>query len=116
MKIKLNKCDHMADWYTIVRAEHDGREWWEAVGENAYSYSMSERLSPEACIEGNREEMREIANAINCGGAVSFKRCAVRINDGVAYFWSPKNSERDAAVPLDDAIEFADQVLRELSP
>jgi hypothetical protein len=71
MKIKLNKSEHMDDWYTIVRAEHDGREWPEQVGPNCFSWMMSERLVPNACIEGDSYEMLAIAKdgaiVIVCG-------------------------------------------------
>ncbi|MEY5098407.1 MAG: hypothetical protein RJA36_1126 [Pseudomonadota bacterium] len=114
MKIILKKSDHLDDWYTIVRAEHDGREWLERIGPSASRFMCSERLSPEACIEGTAEEMIELAEAIKARGAASFKRCAVRVDGENAYFCSPKNSERDAVVPLANADEFAAQVFAEL--
>lgn len=29
MRIKLETSEWIDDWYLIVRAEHDGRFWWE---------------------------------------------------------------------------------------
>ena len=116
MKIKLNHCDDLGDWYTIVRAEHDGREWMEETGPNSSRFMMSERLSPEACIEGPAEHMLALAMAIKKRKSVSFKRCAVHFASDGAHFSSPKNSERDAVVPVECADEFAAQVLAELTP
>lgn len=116
MKIKLKMCEHMGDWYTIVRAEHDGREWWVETGPNSSSWHMSERLTPNACIEGNAAEMLAIARAIKVRGSEAFKRCAVAFNDDGAHFWSPKNSTEDAIIPVADADAFADEVLRDLAP
>lgn len=116
MKIVLSKSEHMDDWYTIVRAEHDGREWMEETGPNSYRFMMSERLSPESCIEGSGDEMLELAHAIKRRGTARFKRCAVHFDADGAHFSSPKNSERDAVVPVENAEEFAAQVLSELTP
>lgn len=116
MKIVLRKSEHIDDWYTIVRAEHDGLEWIEHTGPNSMRFMCSERLSPEACIEGNADEMLAMANAIRSRKAVLFKRCAVHFERDGAHFSSPKNSERDAVVPVEDADEFASQVQDELTP
>lgn len=116
MKIKLNHCADLGDWYTIVRAEHDGREWVESTGQNSQRFMASERLSPEACIEGDAGEMLEVANAIKKRGAVSFKRVSVHFEPDGAHFRSPKNSERDAVVTIEEAVELANQILAELPP
>lgn len=116
MKIKLNHCEDLGDWYTIVRTEHDGKEWFERIGHNSQRFMTSERLSPEACIEGDAGEMLAIADAIKVRGAVSFKRVAVHFERDGAHFRSPKNSERDAVVTVDEADELADQILAELTP
>lgn len=114
MKIKLNHCEDLGDWYTIVRAEHDGREWMERTGPNSQRFMMSERLSPEACIEGNGAEMLELARAIKRRGTARFKRCAVHFESDGAHFSSPKNSEKDAVVSVEEADAFAEQVLSQL--
>lgn len=112
MKIKLKKCDGLDDWYTIVRAEHDGRAWSEQVGGNSYQWMMSERLTPDACIEGNSSEMVAIANAIKARGSESFKRCSVHFEDDGVHFCSPRNSSVDAVISIEDADEFAFKVLQ----
>ena len=114
MKIKLHHCADMGEWYTIIRAEHDGRVWFESVGPNASRYMSSERLSPEACIEGDREQMLEIAAAIQRRGEAHFKRVAVHFEADGAHFRSPKNSEHDGVVTLAEADELAAQILAEL--
>lgn len=114
MKIRLEKSDFLDDWYTIVRAEHDGRDWMEETGPNSARYMSSERLSPEACIEGTANEILAIANAIKSRGSAHFKRCSVVVEGGVSYFRSPKNSEHDTAIHLIEADAFAEQVFKEL--
>jgi hypothetical protein len=102
------------EWYTIVRAEHDGREWWVEVGPNTYAFRMSAWLSPEACIEGTADEMRALAAAIDCYSGVMFKRCAVQHTTAGVFFWSPRNSHRKTLVPFHDALDFAAQVFQQL--
>lgn len=116
MNIKLKRCEHMGDWYTIIRAKHDGKEWMDQTSPNSYRFMSSERLTPEACIEGNTDEMLEVAKAIKKRGSVSFKRVSVHFeNDGV-HFCSPKNSERDAIVTVEEANELAAQIFAKLTP
>ena len=115
MKIRLKKSDDINDWYTIVRAEHDGREWMERNGPNCSRYMCSENLSPEACIEGSGAEMLAVAHAIKRGGQVSFQRCAVHFETDGVHFHSPKNSEHDGVVTVEEANELADQILGELT-
>lgn len=104
----------MDDWYTIIRAEHDGREWSERISPTSVRLMCSERLSPEACIEGNREQMLAVANAIQQRKSVSFKRVAVHFSKEGVHFHSPKNSEVDAIVSLEEADELAAQIVAEL--
>jgi hypothetical protein len=113
MKIKLNRIDD-DDWFTIVRVEHDGKCWMEQTGKNSFRYMCSERLSPEACIEGTAYEMVALAHAIKNQGMVSFKRCAVHFEEDGVHLRSPKNSERDAVVTREEASDLADQILTEL--
>lgn len=114
MKIVLQKSDWLDDWYTIELAEHEGRQWLEPTGPNSMTFMDSARIS-DACVEGTAEEMRTIAEAIKARGSASFKRCAVHVKGDLAYFRSPRNSTRDAEVPLADAEEFAGQVLAALA-
>lgn len=114
MEIVLKKSENLDDWYLIVRAHHDGRAWFEQIGPNSMALRLSERLSPEACIEGDACEMLVLARAIKIRHAAEFERCAVRFEADGAHFWSPKNSEHDAVIPLEFADKFADHVLETL--
>ena len=114
MKIVLNKSKHLPDWFTIIRAEHDGREWLEKTAPNCSQLMLSERLSPEACIEGHAQEMIELALAIKHRDSVSFKRCAVHFEPDGAHFCSPKNSKKDAVVSVEEADALANQIFAEL--
>ena len=116
MKIKLNHCADMGDWYTIVRAEHDGLNWFERTGSNSQRLMTSERLCPEYCIEGSAEEMIAVATAIHRRGKAHFTRVSVRFAEDGAHLCSPRNSERDAVVTLEEADELAVQILAELTP
>ena len=114
MKIVLKQCEGMGDWYTIVRAEHDGREWFQDTGPNSSSFMMSERLVPNACIEGNTEEMLAIAHAVKNKTSESFKRVAVHFEEDGVHLYSPKNSSEDGVVTVQEASEFADEVIKQL--
>lgn len=114
MKIILQKSDCIEDWYTIERAQHDGRQWLEPTGTNSMRFMDSARIS-DACVEGSAAEMIELARAIKARGAASFKRCAVRVNGELAHFRSPRNSTSEAEIPLADADDFADQALATLT-
>jgi len=114
MKLALSKSEYMDDWYAIVKAQPIVREWMERTTPNCYRFMASERLSPEACIEGTAEQMLALARAIQLREAVSFKRCAVHFEADGVHFSSPKNSERDAVVSVEDADEFAAHVLAKL--
>jgi hypothetical protein len=112
MKIKLKNCEEfLAGWYTIVRAEHDGREWSEERKPGYLYHCMSERLEPTACIEGEGWEILELAKAIKARSYVSFKRCAVRAHLEIGvYLCSPKNSQTETLISFEDADEFANEV------
>ena len=111
MKIVMKKSEWLDDWYLIVKAEHDGREWTERVSEYVSRYMCSERIS-DACVEGSEEEMLGIAQAIKLRERRSFGRCAVAfLSDGV-HFWSPRNSMGDGVVSIEEADELAAQILR----
>jgi hypothetical protein len=114
MKIKLNDCGD--NWYTIVRAEHDCREWWQECespyGGKYTQWMKSERLVPDACIEGDGDEMVEIALAIQDKRDISFKRVAVRFDVDGVHLYSPKNSNIDGIVSSEDAHEFAEKTLQ----
>jgi hypothetical protein len=111
MKIVLEKSTDLVGWYRIVRETHDGRSWFKREGPNSLSFQMSERLSPEACIEGVAGEIREVATAILQKRSVSFKRCAVLRTDNGYLFSSPRNSQRAVLISHSDSEDFATKAL-----
>lgn len=115
MKLILRKSDVLDDWYVIERAEHDNRTWFEQTEPNVMVFRSSARIS-DADVEGTSAEMLEIAEAIKKRERTWFKRCAVRVDGCAAYFHSPRNSSTDGVVPLEDADELADEILRTLRP
>ena len=114
MRLKLIQHDHgSSDWYTIERAEHDGREWIERLEPNMSQFMCSCRLVPDSCIEGSLGEMKKLAECIrrgkgDCG--YSAKRCAVRIQKDGVHLWSPRNSSTHGIVSEEDAIDLAQQI------
>lgn len=96
-------------WYTIERAEHDGREWLEPLGPGASRYMRSSRIS-DADVEGTLEEMQGIAKAIRARGTEAHKRCAVDATGDEVRFWSPRNSQRDGVSSIADALDLATQI------
>jgi len=111
MKIMMKKSEWLDDWYLIVKAEHDGREWIEKTGSNSSHFMCSERIS-DACVEGDMHEMLTIARAIRVRQRSIFGRCAVAFwSDGV-HFWSPRNSSEDGVVSIEEADELADQIFQ----
>lgn len=109
MKLVLSKSNWVDGWYLIERAEHDGRKWFEQTEPNVMRFMDSARIS-DACVEGTAGEMLEIAEAIKSRGSYESRRCAVRVEGDTAYFWSPRNSTTEAAIPISDADNFAEQV------
>ncbi len=113
-KLKLVKCEHMADWYCIERAEHDGRHWFERVADNCSAFMTSARIS-DADVEGPLAHMRGIAAGIRSREGFEERRCAVRIDGDKAFFSSPRNSIREGEVTLADADDLARQI-EEVAP
>jgi hypothetical protein len=52
MKIVLRRAGMMDDWYTIEKAEHEGRHWWEETGPNSARLMCSERISDADMVRG----------------------------------------------------------------
>ena len=111
--MKLKMVEQWEDWYTIERADHDGRIWLERTGPNSSAIRCSSRFS-DADVEGTTEHMLGIAKAIRERGEYSAKRCSVLISDGKAHFCSPRNSRIDGVVSVAEADELADQIEKEL--
>ena len=119
MEIKMERCDWMEDWYTIVKVEKPGehKEGMSQIGPNSFSMFSSDRLSDADC-EGTADEMRVIMQAILDGSTgANFKRCAVSKHAGDnVIFWSPRNSDVRTCelVPIADARAMATAALAEL--
>lgn len=106
--IKLVKSDSLPDWYTIERAVHENKDWWEPT-QYGSAYQHSGRIS-DACVEGSLEEMKLIAKAIRARAKFEARRCAVHIENNRAFFCSPRNSRKNASVPLEFADQLAEQI------
>lgn len=84
-------------------ASWDEPEWWYCLNRNGT------RLG-DAWVEGSRSEMLALADGIDDGGGYESKRCAVHIERGQAFFWSPRNSARRTGVPVAEAKALAKQI------
>jgi hypothetical protein len=104
----VNASESIPGWWTIERAAHDGRVWLEPT-EYGMALMTAGRIS-DADVEGSEEEMLAIAAAIEARGEFEAKRCAVKVADGRAEFWSPRNSMTIASVPLPAADELAAEI------
>lgn len=105
MKCTVNKSDNMGDWWTIDRAEHDGRHWMERT-EYGMALMCSSRLG-NADIEGTAAEMLAIAAAIERGESESFRRCAAKHTADGYLMSSPRNSLEPTLITHDEAKELA---------
>ena len=115
MKLTCVKSENIGDWYTIEKAEHEHRTWLEPMGHNAMALRCSSRIS-DADVEGTREEMLGIADAIEKRElSESGYRCAVDARTERVQFWSPRNSVRPGVVSLEEADELAAQIRRDLT-
>lgn len=102
------KAEHTDDWYSIERAEHDGRVWQEPT-EYGSSLMASARIS-DADVEGTAEHMLAIADAIERRQQFSAKRCAVAVSGDMVSLWSPKNSREAGHIPLAAADKLAESI------
>lgn len=113
MKCIVNKMfQDGSDWWRIERAQHDGATWTEIVPDGT-RHCMSVRLDPRACVEGNAEEMLDLATAIFLRGNRECKRCAVEtVSEGVLV-WSPRNSNgKKVLIAHSEALELAQDIFR----
>lgn len=112
MKLAIKTFADMPNHFCVVRAEHDGREWWQPMGEDCQQFMMSERLSPEACIEGDTSQLLDIATAITLRQGIWFNRIAVEFVQGGVHIWSPKNSRVIPLISLEDADDLVEQIMQ----
>lgn len=108
--LTLRKYDAVTDWYIIEKHEEAGehREWDTEPKRSKFGWVFTEfcssaRFSQNADVEGDSDEMYQIADAIDRRLAVSFKRCAVDATGSKVEFWSPRNSREHGVVSLEDA-------------
>lgn len=102
----------LTGWYTIVKVEHEGISELRPTSYGAALY-LSERIS-DACVEGSREEMLTLAEAIEKREYESHKRCAVDARTDRVELWSPRNSQRPGIVSRAEADALAAQIRRDL--
>ena len=119
MKLALVKHEDMGDWFTIERAEHDGKRWIETVEDEhgTYGRCMYSGRVADACVEGNAAEMLGMAEGIETRKGYSAKRCEVRIVGERALFCSPRNSAEggEGESTLAEADELAAEIRRVLA-
>ena len=114
MKLALIKCGE-DDWYSIENMENGDYDAMLQLSPNCHSLIRARRIC-DACVEGSSFEMKALAQAIKDGRKIEFKRCAVEVRKRLqeVNFWSPRNSRTKATIYLPDALEFAEQILKEL--
>ncbi len=114
MKLKLIKAFLNDDWYTIERAEHENRRWMEPrqIGDMHFTQCMYSGRICDADVEGQLYEMVAIADAIRNRLNESFKRCSVEFDEtnNTYKLCSPRNSEEEAVVTLEEADDLASQI------
>lgn len=121
MKCELIDCrepdEPGADWWTIERVEHDGREWMAPIPGSLGSMQFMRSARPsDSCIEGYAAEMIAIADAIQKGESASFKRCAAELVGDHYELYSPRNTQGDHAIlTMEEAHELALDIRTKLS-
>jgi hypothetical protein len=130
MELTIRKSDGLDDWYLIERAVHIQRTWDEHYttpgGMGVSFYCTSARICGEgygdtppghsADVEGTCLEMLAIANAIELGDAVRFKRCGVDARSEPVRISSPRNGNGfDAEVTRAEALDLARKIREMLS-
>lgn len=108
IQLVLRKSEWLDDWYVIEKADHNGKVWLEPL-EHGFAFQHAARFS-DADVEGSREEMLDIAQAILDRGQASHKRCAVRVNGDDVFFRSPRNSQREGHVTYNIAERLAHDI------
>jgi len=126
-KLILRKIDD--DYYAIEKEKHEGICGWYELNSGVQSFFSSANIS-DACVEGSKEELIEMAYDIKNKRNFYAKRLAVTfIDEDMVIFYSPKNSFKMGAedlksiVPfqidsglydIDCAYELADLIIKEL--
>jgi hypothetical protein len=98
--ITLVRSGGLPDWFTVEWAEHENQHWVEPLGPGSAALRYSGRVA-DADVEGTSSEMAAIADAIENGGSVTFRRCAaVALGDGRYSLFSPRNSQPEGAAVI----------------
>lgn len=111
------------NFYLIERENHSNLREWLDIETWPYGKTLyCDKWISTACVEGSGAEMIGIAKAIRNRSSFRAKRCAVKVEGDVAFFWSPRNSynmgskvaDPRGEVPLEVADRLADQIEKEL--
>lgn len=86
----------MDGWWTIERAEHDGRVWTE--GGSTTALCASKRIEKTTSIEGADYELLRMIASVKTWTSDSCKRWAIETDGDTALVWSPRNSETSTRV------------------
>lgn len=103
------RSESIGDWWTIQRAEHDGREWERPV-KYGIAWTVSARLGEgdnNYDIEGRGVEMLALAAAIESRGEASFTRCSAVTTTRGVDLESPRNSRHPVTISQERADELA---------
>jgi hypothetical protein len=80
-----------------------GDDGWYAI------HDATGRYVSDACVEGDTEQMRELARSLRGRHDYSVRRCAAKFDGQEIHFWSPRNSVGGhASLPVDLADALAD--------
>lgn len=125
IKCIVVKQEHMGDYWTIERAEHDGRSWMQPLGRNCSAFCVSTRLGEpsadsdmhnNADIEGDSREMLAIAQAIETGGQAHFKRCSAVTTEAGVELMSPRNMRFPVLITHECAKALAADIRAKVTP
>jgi hypothetical protein len=80
--------------FDVVNCNVIIKDWdWYSINP-IYSHAQGR----DACIEGDKEQITKVYEAIRDKQGCYHKRCAVATVDGVSRIWSPRNSQHTVIV------------------
>lgn len=118
---KLDTDTSIPNWAVLKLADghHAGIEEMRAYEDdsNGMYWYCSYRIG-RACVEGDIGEFRAIAEAIEAGESIEFRRCAAtRLEDGSYEIYSPRNeSEPYPVVTAGEAVNIVSAIREALGP
>lgn len=119
-KFKLDTDTSIKDWAVLKLAdgEHEGVEEMRAYEDdpNCMYWYCSYRIG-RACVEGPIYEFRGMADAIEAGESIEFRRCAAtRLEDGSYEIYSPRNESMPyPVVSAEEALNIVAAIREALS-